>query len=142
MKFARVFLFVFGSLICSACAEQPTGTYVDPAAVTVMPSPWPKPAIAAPNAPPRILALWMNETKIPSGSDWRGRVVTSTNVASVEIRTESFSFVAERPAFGVFQFRQHVLDMVPYYKRNYVVQVVARNTAGDQTIRLVPVEFR
>lgn len=142
MNLVRVLLIVTGALICSACAEQPKGTYVDPAAVTVMPNPWPKPAVAAPNAPPRILALWMNETKIPSGSDWSGRIITSTNVGSVEIRTESFSFVAQRPTFGVFQFHQHVLDMVPYYKRNYVLQVVARNTAGEQSVRLVPIEFR
>jgi hypothetical protein len=84
----------------------------------------------------------MNETSIPSGTDWYGRAVTTTNVASLEIRTESFSFVAQRVAYGDFRFRQHVLDMVPYYKRPYTLHVIARNTAGDRDERLIPIEFR
>lgn len=84
----------------------------------------------------------MNETTIPSGTDWYGRAVTSTNVASLEIRTESFSFVADRTAYGEFQFRQHVLDMVPYYKRPYVLHVIARNAAGDAVEDRVRIEFR
>jgi hypothetical protein len=83
----------------------------------------------------------MNEAAIPSGSDWYGRAVTSTNVASLEIRTESFSFVARRTAFGEFRFRQHVLDIVPQYKRDYLLQVIARNAAGDESAILVPIRF-
>ena len=84
----------------------------------------------------------MNETRIPNGSDWKGRAITSTNVASVEIRTESFSFVAQRATFGAFWFSQHVLDMVPFYKRRYLLHIIARNAAGQRDEWLVPVEFR
>lgn len=84
----------------------------------------------------------MNETAIPSGSDWIGRAVTSTNVASLELRTESFSFVAQRVAYGDFRFRQHVLDMVPFYKRAYLLHVIARNTAGQAEQRIIPIRFR
>ncbi len=142
MNVARVVLTAVALGACCACADVPSGKRIDPATVVVMPKPWPTPAIAAPGAPPQILALWMNETTIPSGSDWRGRAVTSTNVASLEIRTESFSFVAERTAFGDFRFSQHVLDMVPYYKRRYIVRAIARNPAGVQTEWDVPVDFR
>jgi hypothetical protein len=127
---------------CCACATRPSGTLVSDTIVVQTPHPWPSPEVAAPNAPPRIVDLWMNETRIPSGSDWRGRAVTSTNVASLEIRTESFSFVAQRTGFGEFRFRQHVLDMVPYYKRHYLLRVIARNAAGARDERLVPIEFR
>ena len=130
-------------MVLALCAcSAATGTLMDAATAVVSPDPWPTPQVAQPQSTPRILALWMNETTIPSGSDWYGRIVTSTNVASVEIRTESFSFVAERTNFGEFSFRQHVLDMVPYYKRHYMLDVIARNAAGTQTERLVPVEFR
>ncbi len=126
----------------SACSEAETGTPMGAAQVVKSPNPWPTPRLASPGAPPQILALWMNETSIPSGTDWYGRAITSTNVASLEIRTESFSFVAQRIAFGDFRFRQHVLDMVPYYKRPYTLHVIARNTAGDRDELLVPIAFR
>jgi hypothetical protein len=141
MNVARVFLIALALGACCSCAE-PNGRRVDPATVVVMPKPWPTPAVAAPNAPPKIVALWMNETNVPNGIDWYGRAVTSTNVASLEIRTESFSFVAERTRFGDFRFRQHVLDMVPYYKREYLLRVIARNTAGDRDEWDVPISFR
>jgi cytochrome oxidase Cu insertion factor (SCO1/SenC/PrrC family) len=135
------------ALCGGALAGVDTGTLVDARgvdarAVVASPNPWPTPRITAPNAAPRILALWMNETSIPSGSNWYGRAITSTNVASLEIRTESFSFVAERPTFGNFRFSQHMLDMVPYYKRPYQLYVIARNAAGDRDEWLVPIEFR
>ncbi|HTU83570.1 MAG TPA: hypothetical protein VMF61_15685 [Candidatus Acidoferrales bacterium] len=129
-------------MLLVACSQPPAGTFVDGAAVVSSPHPWPTPMTAPPGAAPRILALWMNETTIRSGSDWCGRIVTSTNVASVEIRTESFSFVAGRDRYGDFRFCQHVLDMVPFYKRGYVVSVIARNAAGGRDERLVRVRFR
>jgi hypothetical protein len=142
MNFVRTLIAAAVLLVVSACSEPTAGSFVDARAVVRSPHPWPTPRVAPPNAPPQILALWMNETSIPSGSDWYGRAVTSTNVASLEIRTESFSFVAERPAFGIFRFRQHVLDMVPYYKRPYTLHVIARNAAGEREEWLVPIEFR
>lgn len=81
----------------------------------------------------RFLAVWMNETKTLPGTDWRGRVVTTTNVASVEVRTESFSFNAQRSRLGEFAFDQHVLDIVPQYKRAYVLQIIARRRSRRTT---------
>ena len=141
MMLRRVVTAIALVALC-ACEETPAGTLVDAKAATIAPNPWPTPAVAPPDAPPRILALWLNETSIPSGSDWLGRAITTSNVASLEVRTESFSFVARRVAFGDFRFEQHVLDMVPYYKRDYLLQVIARNTAGQTDVRLVPIRFR
>ncbi|HEY3676465.1 MAG TPA: hypothetical protein VGK84_10790 [Candidatus Tumulicola sp.] len=123
---------------CSATAEH----MLEPSAVTVAPSTWPTPEVAPPQAPPRILALWMNDTELRPGHRWFGKIVTSTNVGSVEIRTESFSFNAERKAFGVFEFAQDVLDIVPQYRRPYVLHVIARNTAGVMDERSIPIVIR
>jgi hypothetical protein len=84
----------------------------------------------------------MNETTIRVGAVWKGRVVTSTNVASVELRTESFSFVADRPSFGIFDFSQRILDVIPQYRRTYLLHVIARNTDGDATERFVQITIR
>jgi hypothetical protein len=110
--------------------------------LTAAQAPWPAAVRNAPNDPPRILAFQTNETTIAPGTEWTGRIATTTNVASVEIRTESFSFNATRIAFGQFVFDQHVLDIVPQYKRAYTLHVIARNAAGVQDVRLIPIVLR
>ncbi|HEY1429423.1 MAG TPA: hypothetical protein VGF18_07605 [Candidatus Tumulicola sp.] len=126
------------ALMLSGCAAS-SGRLLEPAAVVVAPHTWPTPQTQTPQAPPRILAFWMNETDLRPGRQWLGRIVTSTNVASVEIRTESFSFTADRHAFGEFAFSQDFLDIVPQYRRPYVLHVIARNTAGASDELLVPI---
>lgn len=118
-----------------------SGRNVLASSVLASPNPWSAPQRVS-GGPPHILAFWMNEAEIPNGSDWFGQAVTTTNVASLEIRTESFSFTAQRTAFGEFRFRQHVLDWVPQYKRAYTLQVIARNTAGDEDTLLIPIRFK
>lgn len=132
---------VFAALIVS-CSGGPQGRIFSDAQVTVSPHPWPTAEPALPAQAPRILALWLNETSIPNGTDWIGRIATTTNVASVEVRTESFSFNADRTQYGEFRFRQRILDMVPQYKRGYTLQVVARNAAGRADTVLVPIRFQ
>jgi hypothetical protein len=129
-------------LLLAGCDETVRGTPVDPHAVTIAPARWPSAVVTASIDPPRIVALVMNETSIAPGSEWTGRIATTTNVASLEIRTESFSFNATRITFGQFSFDQHVLDIVPQYKRPYTLQIIARNAAGDKAVRLIPIELR
>lgn len=127
-------------LVMLAGCESESGTRVDAAAVTRAPVPWPRAIVpASADAPPRILALWLSATQVDPGRDWYGKIATTTNVASVEVRTESFSFNAQRIGYGQFVFDQHVLDIVPQYKRGYLLEVIARNAAGAQTARLVPI---
>lgn len=141
MKRTALFLAALAVTAMTGCTDAPQGRMLQPASVLQSPNPWPTPHVVT-NGPPHIQALWMNETEIPMGVDWVGRAVTSSNVASLEIRTESFSFVAQRTAFGEFRFRQHVLAMVPPYMRAYTLQVVARNAAGDEDSVLVPIRFK
>ncbi len=115
------------------------GRWVTQSTVTRAPGEWPKPLYAANAAHPHIETLWMNETKIRVGREWRGVIVTSTNVASVEVRTESFTFVAQRERPGFFTFSQEILDMVPQYRRPYTLSVIARNSNGVSDTWLVPI---
>ncbi len=126
----------------AGCARPPAGVRVDPRTVTAMPARWPAAPVAAGTSAPRIVRLWLSATRITPGRDWLGRIATTTNVASVEVRTESFSFNARRIAFGQFVFDQHVLDIVPQYKRPYLLNVIARNAAGAEDVRLVPIDLR
>ncbi|MFY9739868.1 MAG: hypothetical protein WAK11_12590 [Candidatus Cybelea sp.] len=130
------------ALVTATSCLQGGRREADSAQALVAASPWPTPLLLPPDAPPHILALWMNETSIQPGRIWAGRIVTSTNVASVEVRTESFSFAADRHAFGVFTFSQTVLDVIPQYRRAYTLEVIARNTRGDSDKRFVPIVIR
>jgi hypothetical protein len=141
MKASRRVSTLVIAILAAACS-QAVKSSVDPDRVLAVPSPWPTPEVLAPNASPRILGLWMNETTIHVGRVWHGRIATSTNVASVELRTESFSFVADRVGFGIFAFSQTVLDVIPQYRRAYVLRVIARNARGDAAERLVPIVIR
>jgi hypothetical protein len=130
-----------GAILPLAACAPVTGTRIDADAVVRAPAAWPTPLVAA-DQTPRILTVWMNETAIAPGSTWSGRIVTSTNVASVEVRTESFSFIADRTAYGEFSFEQNVLDMVAQYKRPYTLHIIARNAAGDRDERIVAIAFK
>lgn len=141
MKRTALVLAALAATATAGCTDAPQGRALQSAAILQSPNPWPTPQVVN-DGPPHIAAFWMNETAIPSGSTWVGRAVTGTNVASLEVRTESFSFVAERTAFGQFRFKQRVLDIIPPYRRAYTLQVIARNAAGQEDSILVPIRFK
>ncbi len=95
--------------------------------------------IAAPNAPPRIVRIWLSSTTIAPDQAWNGAVTTSTNVASVEVRTETFSYNLPRTAFGQFAFHYTLPELPPPVRRYYVLWVIARNTAGTQAVEGIPI---
>ncbi|HZZ66112.1 MAG TPA: hypothetical protein VFE17_11470 [Candidatus Baltobacteraceae bacterium] len=102
----------------------------------------PKPLPAANAAVPQIVAIKFSAPVIRRGTDWRGRVVTSTNVASVEVRSSLFSVDVPRRHFGDFSFVLHVLDVPPIFVRAYRLRVIARNTAGVQTEEDLPIRIQ
>ena len=79
---------------------------------------------------------------VARGSTWDGSIVTSTNVASVEVRTNLFSIDVPRTSFGHFAFSLDVFDRPPIFVRAYRVRVIARNTAGMQTEEDFPFRIR
>jgi hypothetical protein len=130
------------ALLTATECSQPAEHIVAPSSVLVAPLTWPTPQTLPSGAPPHILDVWINQTTIRSGRQWFGRIVTSTNVASVEVRTESFSFTADRRGFGVFAFSQEILDIISQYRRAYALHIIARNTCGDVDEWVVPIVIR
>ncbi len=90
-------------------------------------------------APPQINAIWLSTLDLTRGSTWSGEITTPDNVASVEVRTDSFSFSVPRLHPGVFEFSYEIPDLPPYLRRHFVLHVVARNAAGDQIDESVPI---
>jgi hypothetical protein len=102
----------------------------------------PSPVAAANAAPPRIVAMHFSADDVRRGHTWSGNIVTSTNVASVEVRTNLFSLNVPRRAFGTFAFDLHVFDVPPIFIRAYRVRVIARNSAGTAAEEDFPLRIR
>lgn len=136
---ARTVVLVLTLALLTACAgveESQTRPVTIGSAVS-----WPAVRIAVPDAPPRILAAQVSSATIRPGDWWSGRVVTTSNVAVVELRAPSFSFILHRPTFGEFNFRTHILAVPSIYRRGFVASIVARNAAGQTDVRTVRLIF-
>jgi hypothetical protein len=83
-----------------------------------------------PDAPPQILAVTVSDPVFHSGETVSGTVITSTNVAAVELRLAGRSVRMARQDFGIWQLSYTVPHIPFYLRRTYTVQVVALNTAG------------
>jgi len=94
------------------------------------------------DAPPEILAVDLSPAHVTAGTWWRGRIATTSNVASLEIRWPFLTFVAPRKGIGQFAFQFLAIDVPTIYRRPYTVEIVARNTSGASTQRNVIVDFR
>ncbi|HZY99913.1 MAG TPA: hypothetical protein VFE36_10100 [Candidatus Baltobacteraceae bacterium] len=106
------------------------------------PAALPTPQIAPNNAPPRLLAMHFSSLDVRRGSTWSGTFVTTTNVASVEVRTNLFSIDVPRKAFGRFTFTLDVFDTPPIFIRAYHLRVLARNSAGAIAEQDLPFRIR
>lgn len=98
--------------------------------------------IARSDGAPEIVAVAFNKLDIKRGDVWSGDFVTSTNAASIEVRTNLFSINAPRTTFGHFHFEEDVLDVPSIFVRGYTLRVIARNAAGAEAEEDVPFRIR
>ncbi|HEY1975919.1 MAG TPA: hypothetical protein VGG89_05225 [Candidatus Baltobacteraceae bacterium] len=107
-----------------------------------------EPIVAPNDAPPQIKGMHFNTLDLCRQARgecldfWRGSVLTSTNVASVEVRTNLFSINVPRTDFGKFAFKVDVLDVPPIFIRDYRLRVIARNSAGVAVEEDMPFHIR
>ena len=92
------------ALSSGGCASKPTPVPSNLIVSAKAPRAWPATPIAPPNAPPKIVLVWMSSLTIVSGIWLDGAIVTSTNVASVEVRTAAFSIDSDHVGPGRFRF--------------------------------------
>jgi hypothetical protein len=102
----------------------------------------PTPKVEPNDAPPKMLGMRFSSLDVRRGEHWSGRFVTSTNVASVEVRTSLFSINVPHVGPGRFQFTLDVLDTPPIFVRSYHLRVIARNSAGDEDEEDLPFRIR
>jgi cytochrome oxidase Cu insertion factor (SCO1/SenC/PrrC family) len=95
----------------------------------------PRPPVAQPNAPPRIIRIWFSTLTLQPGTWFDGTIVASTNVASVEVRTASFSINSTHVGPGIYRFHTQILELPPLSRRHsYELFIIARNTPGAQAV--------
>jgi hypothetical protein len=71
-----------------------------------------------------------------------GKVLTSSNVASVEVRVASFGVGLKKIGVGRFTLAYR-LGYVPFFARGtYSMHIIARNTRGDAVDRTLPLTIQ
>jgi hypothetical protein len=95
-----------------------------------------------PNAPPQILSVAISETTVHSGDTVSGTVLTTSNVASVEVRVASFGRGLSKAGVGRFTLTYPVGNLPFFIRGTYAMRVIARNTAGASTETSVPITVR
>jgi hypothetical protein len=108
-------------------------------AVGMPPAAMPAPPVAAPAEVPRIVGVWLSKTEFAPGDRVAGRVVTTTNVASLEIRVEGYGRVVPRTGFGRFEGTVAVPKLPSFLHRAFTLQILARNADGVAAKATVPI---
>jgi hypothetical protein len=136
---------------------MPVPTFSEPPVATPLPTtsplptPWPTPTATAlptplelpPEAPPQILAVKLSDPVFHSGELITGTIITSTNVAAVEIRFAGRALrIPRADAAGVWQMSYRMPHVPFFYRRTLTAQVVAMNTAGATASTPVTVSIR
>ena len=122
-------------LLLTACHSTPPSPYGSPATDDD------RVPMLAPNAGPQIRHLsFPNGLVVKPGakSEFSGTITTSSNVASVEIRTNLFSINAKKKDVGRFAFDVDVYDLPGIFIRAYTLRVIARNATGVEAEEDVP----
>lgn len=124
-----------------AHAKPRAGRYTQGVGAPLPPAPK-KVTRLAPQAQPQILDVAMSETTVEPGDRVFGRVVTSSNVASVEARIGGYAVSLVKTGVGRFELTYTVASLPWFVRGNFMMQVIARNTRGDAATRAIPLYVR
>jgi hypothetical protein len=80
----------------------------------------------------------VSETVVHPGDRFRGTVVTTSNVASVEARVGGYGKTLTKVGVGRFALAYTVAPLPWFVRGNYTLRLIARNTRGDATERAIP----
>ncbi len=91
-----------------------------------------------PDAPPQIVDVEMNTDDVGSGDTLWGKVLTSSNVASVEVRVGNIGVGLNKVGVGRFTLAYRV-GSIPFFVRGtYPMRIIARNSRGDKVEQTLP----
>jgi hypothetical protein len=97
---------------------------------TSSPAPTPTIAILPPDAAPQILWWSLSSATPRAGDTLYVIVLTSSNVASVELRIGGYAFNLPKTDVGHFE-GGYVVPQLPFFvSHDLLMRIIARNTAG------------
>ena len=109
---------------------------------TASPTPQPTPLALPADAPPQIVAVELSDPVFHSGETVSGTVITSTNVAAVDVRVANQSRRLPQTAPGIFSM-SYTMPKIPFFLRGtYTAHIIAQNTAGITAEKDVTVSLR
>jgi hypothetical protein len=84
----------------------------------------------APDAPPQILWVNLSSNTVRPGDTVTVTVLTSSNVASVELRVGGYGGGMTKTDVGHFESTALVPRLPIFIGHKFVLQIIARNSAG------------
>jgi hypothetical protein len=156
-KASALTLFAIAAAGAGSAGAQPTMPGASPLpqatptpAITPAPTPSPSPTPAPtptilmlpPDAPPQILWYQISSTTPHSGETVTGTVLASSNVASVEIRIGPISINMTKTDVGHFESSYRVPSIPFFVSHDFMLAIIARNTAGQAVQVSFPFQIR
>ena len=141
---AALFAVAWLALVGAAVAPSPSASPNPSPAASAAPAPLATPTILmlAPDAAPQILYVHLSSSSPHAGDTLNIVVLTSSNVASVEIRIASFSANLPKTDVGHFEGGNPVPKLPFFVSHNFTLDVIARNTAGASVDQSFPFQIR
>ncbi|HEY1867494.1 MAG TPA: hypothetical protein VGG70_04300 [Candidatus Cybelea sp.] len=125
-------------------SPAPVVTPATPSSALPSPAPVTTPAVLMlpPDAPPQILWIALSSTAPNPGDTLSITVLTSSNVASVELRVGGYGSGMTKTEVGHFQLAS-IIPKLPFFMgHNLTLQVIARNTAGAAAMQSIALNVR
>ena len=133
-----VFILICAGVLAACAPSHPAANSAPLSAGAVLPTPLMLPS----DAPPQILAVQLSDAVFHSGETVSGTVVTSTNVAGVQVEFAGRSGPIPQREPGIFAL-SYTLPNIPFFLRGvYTATILARNAAGITATRAVSVTVR
>ena len=131
------------SLIAVAYAQVPSPVpSVSASSQPPSPAPTPTITILPPDAAPQILWWRLSSTTPQAGDSLSVIVLTSSNVASVELRIGGYAFNLPKTDVGHFE-GGYVVPQLPFFvSHQLLMRIIARNTAGISVENDVEIDVR
>jgi hypothetical protein len=95
-----------------------------------------------PDAAPQILWVALSSTTPKAGEMLSVTVLTSSNVASVEVRVGGYGFNLPKTDVGHFEGAYAAPQLPFFMSHNLVMQIIARNTAGAAATSNAQIQIR
>jgi hypothetical protein len=133
-------VFAAACLLLAGVSGSPAPT----ASPSPSPTPLPTPTILmlAPDAPPQILWIQLSSSTPRAGDSLLVTVLTSSNVASVELRVGGYGAGMAKTDVGHFESSSSVPRLPFFVSHNVTLQIIARNTDGASVERSLPLEVQ